>query len=86
MKEQLQHTCGEPLQVRKLIFRDLQRQLHPDKNTHCEEAAKHAFQKLMEERWGTQHHKLWSLGLEAWHEASFTLYNMVIQNMRHRLV
>lgn len=50
MKEQLQHTCGEPLQVRKLIFRDLQRQLHPDKNTHCEEAAKHAFQKLMEER------------------------------------
>ncbi|CAE7643803.1 unnamed protein product, partial [Symbiodinium pilosum] len=50
MREQLQHTCKEPLQVRKLIFRDLQRQLHPDKNTECEEAAKHAFQKLMEER------------------------------------
>ncbi|CAE7888913.1 dgat2, partial [Symbiodinium sp. KB8] len=50
MREQLKHTCKEPLQVRKLIFRDLQRQLHPDKNTECEEAAKHAFQKLMEER------------------------------------
>mmetsp|Transcript_53481 Transcript_53481/g.116806 ORF Transcript_53481/g.116806 Transcript_53481/m.116806 type:complete len:471 (-) Transcript_53481:75-1487(-) len=50
MQQQLQHTSGEPLQVRKLIFRDLQRQLHPDKNTHCEEAAKHAFQKLMQER------------------------------------
>mmetsp|Transcript_30326 Transcript_30326/g.67971 ORF Transcript_30326/g.67971 Transcript_30326/m.67971 type:complete len:478 (+) Transcript_30326:64-1497(+) len=50
MREQLQHTRKEPLQVRKLIFRDLQRQLHPDKNTECEEAAKFAFQKLMEER------------------------------------
>lgn len=50
MQQQLQHTSGEPLQVRRLIFRDLQRQLHPDKNTHCEEAAKHAFQKLMQER------------------------------------
>lgn len=50
MLEQLQHTRAEPLQalsrwcsellgqVRKLIFKDLQRQLHPDKNTHCEEA------------------------------------------------
>ncbi|CAJ1453622.1 unnamed protein product [Effrenium voratum] len=50
MRQQLQHSRGEPLQVRRLIFRDLQRQLHPDKNTECEEAAKHAFQKLMEER------------------------------------
>ncbi|CAJ1362755.1 unnamed protein product [Effrenium voratum] len=38
MRQQLQHSRGEPLQVRRLIFRDLQRQLHPDKNTECEEA------------------------------------------------
>eukprot|EP00931_Biecheleriopsis_adriatica_P057004 TRINITY_DN33807_c0_g1_i2.p1 TRINITY_DN33807_c0_g1~~TRINITY_DN33807_c0_g1_i2.p1 ORF type:complete len:824 (+),score=182.64 TRINITY_DN33807_c0_g1_i2:93-2564(+) len=52
MMGHLEQSREEPLHVRKLIFRDLQRQLHPDKNTECEEAAKHAFQKLMEQRTG----------------------------------
>lgn len=47
---QLEQTREEPLEVRKSTFRDLQRQLHPDKNTDCEEAAKRAFQTLMEHR------------------------------------
>mmetsp|Transcript_87347 Transcript_87347/g.154865 ORF Transcript_87347/g.154865 Transcript_87347/m.154865 type:complete len:770 (+) Transcript_87347:131-2440(+) len=50
MTEQLETSRGEPLSVRKLIFRDLQRQLHPDKNSDFEEAAKHAFQELMKMR------------------------------------
>lgn len=52
MLDFLETTREEPLHVRKLIFRDMQRQLHPDKNTDCEEAAKLAFQKLMEQRPG----------------------------------
>ncbi|CAE7726925.1 Acaa1a, partial [Symbiodinium microadriaticum] len=41
-------TRSSPLEERKKVFRDLQRQLHPDKNLHDQEAAKLAFQKLME--------------------------------------
>lgn len=52
MLDFLETSRGEPFHVRKLIFRDMQRQLHPDKNTDCEEAAKLAFQKLMEQRQG----------------------------------
>lgn len=48
--EQLESTRGEPLAVRRKIFRELQRQLHPDKNAECEEGAKLAFQTLMERR------------------------------------
>lgn len=47
---QLDQTRQEPLAVRKNIFRNLQRQLHPDKNQDCEEASKLAFQHLMEHR------------------------------------
>eukprot|EP00439_Symbiodinium_sp_Y106_P016034 s8523_g2.t1 len=43
-------TRSSPLEERKKVFRDLQRQLHPDKNLHDQEAAKLAFQKLMESR------------------------------------
>lgn len=46
----LEQTKGESLAVKRTVFRDLQRQLHPDKNTDCMEAATHAFQQLMELR------------------------------------
>lgn len=50
MSQKLQDTRGHPLEDRKRIFRDLQRQLHPDKNVEHEEAAKLAFQELMQQR------------------------------------
>lgn len=50
MLQHLEQTKTEPSAVRKVVFRDLQRQLHPDKNSEIEEAAKIAFQKLMELR------------------------------------
>lgn len=50
MTQQLQETHGQPLEERKRLFRELQRQLHPDKNVECEEAAKLAFQELMQQR------------------------------------
>jgi len=50
MTRELDQTRLQPLMVRKRIFRDLQRQLHPDKNVDQEEAAKLAFQQLMERR------------------------------------
>lgn len=49
----LDDTRSRPLEERKRIFKELQRTLHPDKNMATpeqEEAAKMAFQKLMEER------------------------------------
>jgi len=50
----MEHRLGEsraaPWQVRKRLFRDLQRELHPDKNLDDPEAAKLAFQRLMELR------------------------------------
>eukprot|EP00933_Yihiella_yeosuensis_P033544 TRINITY_DN27224_c0_g1_i1.p1 TRINITY_DN27224_c0_g1~~TRINITY_DN27224_c0_g1_i1.p1 ORF type:complete len:962 (+),score=190.94 TRINITY_DN27224_c0_g1_i1:119-3004(+) len=48
--KQLDSTRSQPLDARKKVFRDLQRQLHPDKNLECQEAAKLAFQKLMDSR------------------------------------
>jgi len=50
MLRQLEQTRGEPLEVRKGSFRAMQRKLHPDKNIDCVEAAKMAFQELMEHR------------------------------------
>eukprot|EP00931_Biecheleriopsis_adriatica_P066606 TRINITY_DN40925_c0_g1_i1.p1 TRINITY_DN40925_c0_g1~~TRINITY_DN40925_c0_g1_i1.p1 ORF type:complete len:201 (+),score=58.66 TRINITY_DN40925_c0_g1_i1:812-1414(+) len=50
MEQKLEQTRGQPIAMRRKIFRDLQRQLHPDKNGRCSEAAKLAFQKLMDER------------------------------------
>lgn len=47
---QMQQTRGLPLPERKHIFRELQRQLHPDKNSEDAEMAKLAFQRLMEHR------------------------------------
>lgn len=48
--KQIDSTRDAPLEERKKVFKDLQRQLHPDKNPHDQEAAKLAFQKLMENR------------------------------------
>lgn len=47
---QLNRSRTSPLETRRRIFRDLQRQLHPDKNINNAEVAKPAFQKLMESR------------------------------------
>jgi hypothetical protein len=47
-KKQLDQSRKEPLDTRKRIFRELQRQLHPDKNPDQQEAAKLAFQHLMD--------------------------------------
>lgn len=50
MMAQLDGARSKPLEDRKKLFKDLQRQLHPDKNIDQPEAAKQAFQKLMEQR------------------------------------
>lgn len=50
MRETLEQTKEEPPEVRRQVFRNLQRKLHPDKNVECAEAAKLAFQELMEHR------------------------------------
>eukprot|EP00403_Amphidinium_massartii_P018746 CAMPEP_0178420620 /NCGR_PEP_ID=MMETSP0689_2-20121128/26227_1 /TAXON_ID=160604 /ORGANISM="Amphidinium massartii, Strain CS-259" /LENGTH=1043 /DNA_ID=CAMNT_0020042109 /DNA_START=1 /DNA_END=3132 /DNA_ORIENTATION=+ len=50
MEKQLERNKNESLETRKRIFKDLQRQLHPDKNMDQPESAKLAFQKLMEQR------------------------------------
>lgn len=50
MQRRLQETQSQPLCDKKRIFRDLQRQLHPDKNVNCAAAAKFAFQELMLQR------------------------------------
>merc|ERR1712232_302357 len=47
---QLQQPQDKPLSERKRIFRELQRQLHPDKNVEEPEIAKLAFQRLMDHR------------------------------------
>lgn len=47
---ELAKTRNEPIEVRRRIFKELQRKLHPDKNLECAESAKLAFQKLMESR------------------------------------
>lgn len=48
--KQIDNTRSAPLEERKKVFKELQRQLHPDKNPQEQEAAKLAFQKLMENR------------------------------------
>jgi len=48
--KELEQTRNEPLEARKKVFKDLQRRLHPDKNLDCPEAAKLAFQQLMDNR------------------------------------
>eukprot|EP00415_Alexandrium_ostenfeldii_P002657 UN2657 len=48
MKESLESTRNEPLAVRRQTFRELMRQLHPDKNLDREVEAKSAFQELMQ--------------------------------------
>jgi len=50
MMADLDGARSKPLEERKKLFKDLQRQLHPDKNIEQPEAAKQAFQKLMEQR------------------------------------
>eukprot|EP00439_Symbiodinium_sp_Y106_P036175 s1912_g4.t1 len=50
MKDTLAATHNEPVAVRRKVFRELQRKLHPDKNAHCREAAKIAFQQLMDQQ------------------------------------
>jgi DnaJ-class molecular chaperone len=50
MMKKLDKARSLPLEERKRVFKDLQRQLHPDKNMEQAEAAKLAFQKLMEQR------------------------------------
>jgi len=50
MEEMLLETRDQPLVQRQRIFRDLQRRLHPDKNATCAEAAKLAFQELMDRK------------------------------------
>eukprot|EP00928_Gymnodinium_smaydae_P021690 TRINITY_DN18491_c0_g3_i1.p1 TRINITY_DN18491_c0_g3~~TRINITY_DN18491_c0_g3_i1.p1 ORF type:complete len:1054 (-),score=193.41 TRINITY_DN18491_c0_g3_i1:208-3369(-) len=50
VQAQLNRTRGEPLEERRRLFRELQRQLHPDKNLENPEAAKLAFQTLMDSR------------------------------------
>lgn len=52
MNRQLDETRMAPLTERKRVFRELQRQLHPDKNVDCEDDAKMAFQELMQLRAG----------------------------------
>mmetsp|Transcript_104190 Transcript_104190/g.185084 ORF Transcript_104190/g.185084 Transcript_104190/m.185084 type:complete len:890 (-) Transcript_104190:64-2733(-) len=48
--KQLDDTKNSSQEERKKVFRELQRQLHPDKNLDNQEAANIAFQKLMERR------------------------------------
>lgn len=48
--KQIDGTRNAPLEERKKVFKDLQRQLHPDKNPQDQEAAKLPVQKLMENR------------------------------------
>jgi hypothetical protein len=50
IEEELVRATSMPLQQREKVFRDLQRRYHPDKNLQCPEAAKLAFQRLMQER------------------------------------
>jgi hypothetical protein len=50
MMKRLDDARSKPLDERKKVFKDLQRELHPDKNIDQAEAAKLAFQKLMEQR------------------------------------
>lgn len=50
MREELDQTQGLPLALKRRTFRELQLRLHPDKNVHCAEAAKLAFQELMQQR------------------------------------
>lgn len=49
-EQHLDASREAPLDVRRNIFRDLQRQMHPDKNVGNEEAATMAFQELMARR------------------------------------
>lgn len=48
--KQLHSTRSSSLEDRKKLFRDLQRQFHPDKQMEDQEAAKLVFQRLMEMR------------------------------------
>lgn len=50
MMNRLDKNKSKPMDERKKLFKDLQRELHPDKNIDQAEAAKQAFQKLMEEK------------------------------------
>jgi len=50
MKQKIDAARRESLDVRKKVFKELQRHLHPDKNLQNPEAAKLAFQALMELR------------------------------------
>mmetsp|Transcript_111341 Transcript_111341/g.347063 ORF Transcript_111341/g.347063 Transcript_111341/m.347063 type:complete len:101 (+) Transcript_111341:2-304(+) len=50
MRARLEQTQNDPFDVRQRIFRELQRQMHPDKNLDREEEAKSAFQQLMEQK------------------------------------
>jgi len=50
MEEVLARTRNQSHAERQTIFRDLQRRLHPDKNAAHAEAAKLAFQELMQRK------------------------------------
>jgi len=52
MLKQLDRARDSPLQVRRCVFRQLQKELHPDKNSGNVEAANSAFQRLMDNRKG----------------------------------
>ena len=58
----LNETRDKPLEIRKTVFRDLQRSLHPDKHEECAEAAKRAFQVFMglQDAYLTRWKKQWS--------------------------
>lgn len=50
LQTRLEQTRNDPFDVRQRIFRELQRELHPDKNLDRAEEAKTAFQQLMEQK------------------------------------
>lgn len=47
---ELERNAQEPLECRKKIFKELQRECHPDKNLQDPQVAKQVFQFLMEQR------------------------------------
>lgn len=47
---ELEKAKEEPMETRKKVFKELQREYHPDKNPEDPEVAKVVFQFLMEQR------------------------------------
>lgn len=47
---ELEKAKGEPAELRKTVFKNLQREYHPDKNPEDPVAAKEVFQFLMDQR------------------------------------